>query len=77
LRLFELKSGKILIDDYDISESTKSSLRQHIGIVMQENSLFNTSIYENMLFAKPDATQDEIESALKNAKADFVFKLEK
>jgi ABC-type multidrug transport system fused ATPase/permease subunit len=44
---------------------------------MQENSLFNTSIYENMRFANPDATLDEIERALRKAKADFVFSLEK
>jgi ABC-type multidrug transport system fused ATPase/permease subunit len=42
---------------------------------MQDNSLFNLSIKDNLLFAKPKATKIEIEKALKNAEADFVFNL--
>ncbi len=77
LRLFEINKWKILIDNSDISTLKKSSLRSHIWIVMQDNSLFNTTIKENMLFAKPDATDEEITQALKKAKADFVLKQEK
>ncbi|MDD5212810.1 MAG: ABC transporter ATP-binding protein [Candidatus Gracilibacteria bacterium] len=77
LRLFEINSGKIEIDGIDVQNITKKSLRKHIGIVMQDNTLFNTSILENMQFAKVDATKEEIESALHKAKANFVFSSEK
>lgn len=77
LRLFEINSGKIEIDWIDVQNITKKSLRKHIGIVMQDNTLFNTSILENMQFAKVDATKEEIESALHKAKANFVFSSEK
>jgi len=43
---------------------------------MQDNSLFNTTIRENLLFANPKASEKDIEKALKNAQADFVFDLE-
>jgi ABC-type multidrug transport system fused ATPase/permease subunit len=42
---------------------------------MQDNSLFNTSIKENLLYANPNATKKDIQQALKNAKAEFVFNL--
>lgn len=45
-------------------------------MVSQDNSLFNLTIRENLLFAKPDATDDEIKTALENASAQFVYKLE-
>lgn len=77
LRLFEINSWTIKIDWIDSKKITKHSLRKHIGIVMQENTLFNTSILENMLFAKVDATKEEIETALHKAKANFVFSSEK
>lgn len=77
LKLFEIDSGSISIDNKNIAQFTKSSLRKHIGIVMQDNSLFNTSIKQNMLYAQPEATDEEIISALKKAKADFVFQQEK
>jgi ABC-type multidrug transport system fused ATPase/permease subunit len=41
---------------------------------MQDNTLFNTSILKNLRYAKPEATEEEINKALKKAKADFVFK---
>ncbi|MDD5769923.1 MAG: ABC transporter ATP-binding protein [Candidatus Gracilibacteria bacterium] len=74
LRFWEIKSGEILLDGINTKQITKSSLRKHIGIVMQDNSLFNTTIKENMLFAKPEATDEEITSAIKKAKAEFVLK---
>lgn len=74
LRFWEIASGYIYLDSIDIKKITKSSLRKHIWIVMQDNSLFNTSIKNNMLYAKPEATDEEIISCLKKAKAEFVFK---
>ncbi len=76
LRLFEINSWEILVNLNNIKDIKKSSLRKHIWIVMQDSSLFNTSILENMKYAKTDASLEEIETALKKAKADFIFKTE-
>lgn len=75
-RFWEPNSGKIYLDDQDIATLKKSDLRGHIGMVSQDNSLFNLSIRENLLLAKPDATEDELKKALENASANFVYKLE-
>lgn len=74
LRFWEIKKGHIYLDGIDTKKITKKSLRKHIWIVMQDNSLFNTTIKNNLLFAKADATEEEIIEALKKAKADFVLK---
>lgn len=74
LRFWEIKSWEILLDLKNIKEIKKSSLRKHIWIVMQDNTLFNTTIKNNMLFVKSNASEEEIINALKEAKADFVFK---
>ncbi len=74
-RFWEINSWKIKIDWINIKDITKESLRRNIGYVMQDNSLFNTTIRENLLFANKNATDDDIKKALKNAQADFVFKL--
>jgi len=73
LRFWDYDDGQIFLDGIDINHFSKASLRKHIGLVMQENSLFNMTIQENLLLAKKDATQKEITEALKKAKADFVF----
>lgn len=75
LKFWKINSGKILIDDYDINEINLKSFRQHIWVVSQDNSLFNLSIKENLLFAKQNATQEELESALKKSESNFVFDL--
>lgn len=72
-RFWEPNSGKILLDNHNIASIKKSHLRTKIGMVSQDNSLFNVSIRENLLFAKPNATDDELKNALKKASADFVF----
>ena len=66
-----------MLDGQNIAGLKKSQLRAHIGMVSQDNSLFNLTIRENLLFAKPDASDDEIKIALQQASADFVWKLEK
>lgn len=76
-RLWDVTDGKIFFDDYEIEEISKYDIRRHIGIVMQDNSLFNTSIVENLKYAKKDATKKEIEAALKKAQAEFVYTLDK
>ena len=73
LRFWEIESWSISLDGQDIRDISKTSLRSKVGIVSQDNSLFNLSIRDNLLFAKESASEEEILEALKNAKAEFVF----
>ncbi len=76
-RFWDVDTGEIRIDGVDIRQYSKKSLRQHLGLVAQDNSLFNLSIRENLLFARPDAAEEELIHALSEASANFVFDLEK
>ena len=69
-RLYEIKSGKILIDDIDIHDYTLESLRHQVAFVFQDNFLFAGTIRQNILFGKEDATEEEIQLALKSAYLD-------
>lgn len=76
LRFADIDSGQIKIDDQDISQVTQSSLRQAIAYVPQEPLLFHRSILENIAYARPGATKQEIVAAAKKAGAyDFVVEL--
>ena len=75
LRFWDIESGEIFLDWINIQEYKKSSLRNHIGVVSQDNSLFNLSIEENLKFANPKASKKDIEEALRKAEAHFVFEL--
>ncbi|NPA13401.1 MAG: ABC transporter ATP-binding protein, partial [Aquificae bacterium] len=68
--------GGVYIDGTEIREFKVSTLRERIGMVSQEVFIFNDTLRNNLLVAKPDATDEELIEALKKAKADFVFKLE-
>jgi ATP-binding cassette subfamily B multidrug efflux pump len=70
LRFYELQEGKVSIDECDISKVTQDSLRAQIGMVTQDTSLLHRSIRENILYGRPDATEAELLSALKQAQAD-------
>ena len=72
-RLWDVNQGQVRIDGVDIQTIQKKSLRKHIGIVMQDNTLFNTSIKENLLLVDTKASKIELDKALRKAKADFVF----
>jgi ATP-binding cassette subfamily B multidrug efflux pump len=73
LRFYDLESGRILIDDQDISRVTQDSLRAQIGMVTQDTSLLHRSIMENILYGRPDAGEDAAIAAAKRAHAhDFV-----
>lgn len=72
-RLWDIERWEILIDWKNIKNINKKSLRCHIGIVMQDNTLFNTSIKANLEIAREKAKNEDIIDALKKAKADFVF----
>ncbi len=69
LRLADVDSGNILIDDQSIAEVSQESLRQNIAYVPQEPLLFHRSVGENISYAKPGATDQEIISAAKKAGA--------
>ena len=64
-RFYDVTGGQIMIDGQDIRDVTMESLRENIGVVPQDPSLFNQTIVENLRFAKLDATNEEIESACK------------
>jgi len=77
-RFYDVTSGRILIDGYDIRDVKLKSLRRQIGIVSQDIFLFNASVKDNIAFGKPNATMDEIIRAAKIAKAhDFIMRLPK
>jgi ATP-binding cassette, subfamily B, bacterial len=76
IRLYEPQSGTILIDGQDIKQYQRASLRQEIGVVLQDPVLFGTSIKENIAYGRPDATMAEIEDAARQVHAhDFIMSL--
>ncbi|MGN0627982.1 MAG: ABC transporter ATP-binding protein [Oscillospiraceae bacterium] len=76
-RFYDVKDGRILLDGRDIRSVTLSSLRSNIGVVQQDVYLFSGSIYENILYGKPDATYDEVIEAAKLAGAhEFISALD-
>jgi ATP-binding cassette subfamily B protein len=77
-RLYDVNAGRILIDGQDISQVGQASLRSQIAIVQQEPILFHRSLAENIAYARPGASQAEIEHAAKLASAhDFIANLPK
>jgi len=75
-RLYDYDSGNIKIDGIDIRKFTLNSLRSHIGIVTQDTYLFNGTVKENLLYARSDATDEEIIEACKAAYIhDFIMTL--
>lgn len=66
-RLYDVTSGSITIDGQDIRNLTGASLRNSIGVVMQDSHLFHDSIFENLRYAKEDATIEEMEAACRAA----------
>ena len=75
-RFYDIEGGSVRIDGHDIRDLTQDSLRAAIGIVPQDTVLFNDTIGYNIAYARPDATQDEIESAARAARIhDFIVGL--
>lgn len=73
LRFFDVDKGKIYIDGQAIDEVTQESLRQQIGMVTQDTSLLHRTVRENIAYGRPDATDEEIITAAKQAQAwDFI-----
>jgi ABC-type multidrug transport system, ATPase and permease components len=77
-RFYELDGGKILIDDRDITEISRKALRSCFSVVLQDTFLFTGTIYDNIRYSRPDATNGEIIEASKLAHADdFITRLPK
>ena len=75
-RFYDTNSGKILIDDKNIKDVSVYSLRNNLGIVLQDTVLFSMSVKDNLRFGKLNASDDEIVKACKYANADsFITKL--
>ncbi|MBK1989224.1 peptidase domain-containing ABC transporter [Sphaerospermopsis aphanizomenoides BCCUSP55] len=75
-RLYQIESGRILIDGFDIKSCDLASLRQQIGVVLQEDFLFNGSILENITLGNPDITAEQVVEAARLAVAhDFISQL--
>jgi len=75
-RFYDVQSGHILINDQDIRTVTQQSLRAAMGIVPQDTVLFNDSIYYNIAYGRPDATQEEVFAAARAAHIhDFIESL--
>ena len=66
-RFYEVTSGRILVNDQDISNITQKSLRATVGIVPQDTVLFNESIYYNIAYGRPEASCEEVFQAAKSA----------
>ncbi len=67
-RLYDVTEGAILIDGIDVRDLTIESLRSHIGVVTQDSHMFHDSILNNLLYANPEASLAEIESACESAR---------
>ncbi len=69
-RFYDITEGKITLDGTDIRKITLKSLRRSIGIVQQDVYLFSGTVYENIIYGRPDATREEVVEAAKKAGAD-------
>ncbi len=69
-RFYDTGAGRVLIDGQDVRDLQLADLRSHIGIVTQDPFLFSASIAENIRFGRPEATDDEVQTAARAAQAD-------
>ncbi len=73
LRFYDVEGGQVLIDGQDISQVTQDSLRAQIGMVTQDTSLLHRSVRDNILYGRPDASeQDMVQAAIKAEAHDFI-----
>jgi ATP-binding cassette, subfamily B, multidrug efflux pump len=73
-RFYDVTEGRVTVDGYDVRDVTLDSLRQRIGIVLQETTLFSGTIRENIAFGWPDASMEDIVAAAEAAEAhDFIM----
>jgi len=75
-RFYDVTGGSVKIDGLDVRDVTMKSLREQIGIVLQDTFLFSTTVMENVRFGRPNATDEEVMAAIKLANADsFIERL--
>lgn len=76
LRFYDVQSGQVLIDDQNIARVTQDSLRAQVGMVTQDTSLLHRSVRENILYGRPDASDEQMVAAAKRAQAhDYILSL--
>lgn len=76
-RFYDIDSGKIFIDGYDLAEVSLESLRRQMGIMTQDNFIFHGTVRDNIMYGKLDASEEEMIAAAKAVNAhDFIMKLE-
>jgi ATP-binding cassette subfamily B protein len=66
-RIYDVSSGGVRIGGYDVRDVTMQSVREAIGVVAQDAHLFHDTMRANLLYARPDATEEQLENALKSA----------
>ncbi|TGY97796.1 ABC transporter ATP-binding protein [Petralouisia muris] len=77
-RFYEIQKGRILVDGYDIQNVSLESLRRQMGVMTQENFIFQGTVRENILYGKMDAAEEELVAAAKAVNAhEFILKMEK
>ncbi|UCC77819.1 MAG: ABC transporter ATP-binding protein [Anaerolineales bacterium] len=77
-RFYDVKCGEIRIDDINVADVTRESLRKQIGIVLQDTFLFSDTVTNNIRFGRPEASEEEVQAAAKLAHADdFIQRLPK
>lgn len=75
-RFYDVNEGKVLVDDIDVKSLTLKSLRENIGMVQQDVYLFSGTVYDNIIYGKPEATKEEVIKAAKLANVyDFIMDL--
>jgi ATP-binding cassette subfamily B multidrug efflux pump len=75
-RFYDVTGGALRIDGIDVRDVNMKSLREQIGIVLQDTFLFSTTVMENVRFGRPDATDEEVKAAIRLANADsFIERL--
>lgn len=74
-RLYDVTGGAIELDGVDIRRLRRDELRTHVGMAFEDATLFSTSVRENVLLGRPEASEEELLEALEIAQADFVHRL--
>jgi ATP-binding cassette subfamily B protein len=74
-RLYDVQGGAVTLDGADVRGLTLASLRRNVGVAFEDAILFSMSVRENLLLGWPDASEEDVERALKTAHAEFVYEL--
>jgi ABC-type multidrug transport system fused ATPase/permease subunit len=77
-RFYDPIQGNVTVDGHNLRDIKLASLRRQVAVVLQDSFLFNNTVAQNLLYGKPDATEDELMAAARTANADdFISKLPK